>query len=89
MVCFFLDATVDNGRVQDDPKKTRTILVQKIPPSVDEEIIELFFESTKKKGGGPVKQVKLVREKNWATVEFCEPEGIIATAQLICVFVFT
>ena len=60
----------------EDHEKTRTILVQNIPPFMDEEVLELFFESKKKKGGGPVKHVKLDREKNWAIVEFLEPEGI-------------
>ena len=40
--------------------------------SADEELIELFFESTKKQGGGPVKNVKILRDKNVAFVEFWE-----------------
>ena len=86
MIYFNLDETGDNtyDRVDDDHKRTSTILVQKIPPSLDEEFIEIFFDSTKKKGGGPVKQIKLVREKNWATVEFCEPKGIFDT----CIMIF-
>ena len=59
-----------------DNEKTNQILVQNIPASLDEEFLELFFESKKKKGGGPVKHVKLDREKHWAIVEFYEPEGI-------------
>ena len=60
----------------DNYEKTNIILVQNIPPSLDEEVLELFFESKKKKGGGPVKHVKLDREKNWAIIEFYEPEGM-------------
>ena len=57
-------------------EKTTTILVQNIPQSLDEEVLELFFESKRKKGGGPVKHINLDREKNWAIIEFSEPEGM-------------
>ena len=78
-VACLIPAEIDNNanfRVADDQGKTSFILVENIPPSLDEEFLELFFESKKKKGGGPVKHVKLDREKHWAVVEFVEPEGI-------------
>lgn len=65
-----------NSKVADDHAKTNIILVQNIPPSLDEEFLELFFESKKKKGGGPVKHIKLDKEKHWAVVEFYEPEAV-------------
>lgn len=79
---LFLDgniAEVDyntNSQVADDHEKTNIILVQNIPPSLDEEFLELFFESKKKKGGGPVKHIKLDKENHWAIVEFYEPEAV-------------
>ena len=57
--------------------KTNTILVKNLPPSVDEDVLEIFFESTEKKqGGGPVKNVKIVRVKNAAIVEFYDESSV-------------
>ena len=61
--------------VQDNVTKTNKILVKNIPSVIDEEILEVFFESKKKGGGGPVKNIQLNREKNWAIVEFSEVNG--------------
>ena len=36
----------------------------------------MFFESTKKYGGGPVKEVKVIRDKNRAYVTFCEVSAV-------------
>ena len=38
--------------------------------------MEIFFESTKKQGGGPVQNVKILRDKNVAFVEFCERTSV-------------
>ena len=48
-------------------------IVKNIPQSVDEDILELFFESAKKVGAGPIKSVQLNRQKNWAIIDFCDP----------------
>ena len=56
--------------------KTNTILVKNLPPSVDEDVLEIFFESTKKQGGGPVKNVKIIRGKNAAIVEFYDESSV-------------
>lgn len=61
-------ASRDNGGL----KRTRTIVVKNVPASADEELLEVFFESTKKQGGGPVQNVKMYRDKNVAFVEFCD-----------------
>lgn len=55
--------------------KTNKILVRNVPPAADEDILEVFFESKKKRGGGPVQSVQLNREKRWAIVEFYEQDG--------------
>ena len=34
----------------------------------------MFFENTKRKGGGPVKNVELVRDKGMAVIEFEDPD---------------
>ena len=65
-------ASRDNGGI----KRTKTILVKNVPASADEELLEVFFESTKKQGGGPVNSVKMHRDKNVAFVEFCESASV-------------
>ena len=62
---------------QGDGNTTETIVVTNVPSAVDEDVLELLFES-KRKGGGPVKHVQLNRQKNWATIEFCEPDAVEA-----------
>ena len=59
----------------EDVPLTNKILVKNFPSNVDEDMLELFFESKKKSGGGPIKNVQLNREKKWAVVEFCEADG--------------
>ena len=68
----FIAASRDNGGL----KRTKTILVKNVPASADEELLELFFESTKKQGGGPVSSVQMHRDKNVAFVEFCESASV-------------
>ena len=58
-----------------DVSLTNKILVKNFLPVVDEDMLEIFFESKKKSGGGPVRIVQLNREKSWAVVEFCEADG--------------
>lgn len=55
---------------------TKTIIVKNVPASADEELLEVFFESTKKQGGGPVQSVKILGDKHIAFVEFCECSAV-------------
>ncbi|XP_068921019.1 protein mono-ADP-ribosyltransferase PARP14-like [Petaurus breviceps papuanus] len=50
-------------------EKTKTILVENLPPGVNEHYITLFFENTKN-GGGPVTTVQYFPEENSALIEF-------------------
>ena len=53
--------------------------MKNLPASADEELLEVFFESTKKQGGGPVKSVKLFGDKQdeqVACVEFCNSSAV-------------
>ena len=58
------------------PTNTNTLLVRNIPDNADEELLEMFFESTKKQGGGPVKSVKILSDKNSAFIEFCDRKSV-------------
>ena len=59
-----------------DTKNTNTILVENVPPTADEDLLEVFFESTKKYGGGPVTEVRIIRDRNIAYVKFCEASAV-------------
>ena len=52
------------------------IRVGNIPEKADEKILELFFQSKKKVGGGPVKNIQLNRKKHRAIIEFDNPESV-------------
>ena len=60
----------------DDSTETKTIIVKNVSVSVDEELLEVFFESTKKQGGGPVKSVNILGDEQIAIVEFCERSAV-------------
>ena len=66
--------SVDN--LHADQTNYTSIIVGNIPPSVNDEVIEVFFESKKKGAGSPVKNVRLNRTKHWAIVEFEEHEAV-------------
>ena len=67
-----------SSRNKTNVEKTNTILVRNVPESVDEDLLEVFFESTKKYGGGPVKSVKIMKDKKTAFVEFCDESAVDA-----------
>ena len=50
--------------------------MKNIPETADEDLLEMFFESTKKQGGGPVKSVKIFSGGNIALVEFCDHKSV-------------
>ena len=64
-------------RAENAVSPTNKILVKNFPSNVDEDVLETFFESKKKSGGGPVRNVQLNQEKKWALIEFCEAEGMV------------
>ena len=48
------------------------------PAAVNEEYLDIFFESKKRQGGGPVQKVTLVKKKHYAIIEFEQPDGKIS-----------
>ncbi|XP_074070757.1 protein mono-ADP-ribosyltransferase PARP14-like isoform X1 [Macrotis lagotis] len=63
---------------------TRTILVEDLPPGVNEHYITLFFENPQN-GGGPVTRVQYFPEENSALIEFdaCKVLDTILTKKLL------
>ena len=47
-----------------------------LPELADEEFLEMFFEHTKRQGGGPVKRVHLHEEKRQVIVEFEHTDAV-------------
>lgn len=52
------------------------LLVTNIPAPADKDLLEMFFEDTKRQGGGPVRCVSLDRKENCAVVEFEKPGAV-------------
>lgn len=67
----------DSGaQAQGSGRATDAILVKNLPSSVNAEFLELFFESKRKQGGGPVKHISLDKENHVAVIKFEEPEAV-------------
>ena len=57
-------------------RDSNKLLVTGLPDSVDEDHLEMFFEHTKRQGGGPVKGVQLYPDNGQAVVEFEETDAV-------------
>lgn len=51
----------------------RTVEVRPLPPSVDEELLSLYFENKRRSGGGPLVSIK--KKGDSAVLVFEEAEG--------------
>ena len=78
MIRYFSHGFISGKRTQlrSSNEQTSTIFVRNIPESVTEDLLEVFFESKKKYGGGPVKSVKIMKDKKTAFVEFCDASAV-------------
>ena len=73
MYCFF--STSGPSRQQSTTEEPPTvIIVRNLPPTASEQYLEMYFENTKRQGGGPVKTVEFDQEDSTALVEFEDPE---------------
>ena len=82
-----MSGRADSGaQAQGSGRATDSILVKNLPPSVNADLLELFFESKRKQGGGPVKHVSLDKENHVAVIEFEEPEGKLSKAIIFISF---
>ena len=48
------------------------IIVMNIPPSIDREYIEMYFESQRRSGGGDIEDIRFYREENTAVITYEE-----------------
>ena len=48
------------------------ILVGGLHPSSDKEVLELFFENTKRSGGGEIKDIQMYQDSGRAIIRFAE-----------------
>ena len=53
----------------------RAVLVQGIKPSVGRNVVELFFENTKRSGGGEIEQIEINQKSGRALIHFAEEAG--------------
>ena len=66
------------GRLPQKPDKSpsKNLLVKNLPEAADEELLEMFFEHTKRQGGGPVKHVTLNKSDKMAIIEFENADSV-------------
>ena len=58
-----------------DPKSQRAVLVTGLKPSIGKDILEMFFENTKRSGGGEIKQIEINEESGRAIIHFADEAG--------------
>ena len=58
----------------EEPEKvdTNAILVEGLNPSTEKEVLELFFENTKRSGGGEIKDIRMYQTSGKAIIWFAE-----------------
>uniref|UniRef100_A0A7N4PHU0 Uncharacterized protein n=1 Tax=Sarcophilus harrisii TaxID=9305 RepID=A0A7N4PHU0_SARHA len=74
-VFTFLKHIVQEKKILVEPlEETRTILVENLPPNVNEIYIILFFENPNN-GGGPITEIQSFPKDNSALIQFSECKG--------------
>ena len=58
-----------------DTKETKEILVEGFNAKTNQEMVELFFENTKRSGGGEITDIKMCLESGSAVIWFAESAG--------------
>ena len=67
--------TVKKPMGSQDPKSQRAVLVAGLKPSIGKDILEMFFENTKRSGGGEIKQIEINEESGRAIIHFADEAG--------------
>ena len=58
-----------------DIENTRSVVVEGLGPNITQDAILLYFENTRRSGGGEVESVEMTSESNSAIVTFKEAKG--------------
>ena len=58
-----------------DPKSMRAVLAADLKRSIGKDILEMFFENTKRSGGGEIKQIAMNEESGRAIIHFADKTG--------------
>lgn len=61
--------------IAETPDVTCSIRVSSLPPNISDELINDFFENTKRSGGGDVECVAYDETKKTAIITFQDPSG--------------
>ena len=66
-----------NEEPEDDTTEIQTnaILVRGMKPNTDQEVLELFFENTKRSGGGEIQNIQMYKKSGRAIIWFTEDDG--------------
>ena len=62
-------------RSQDNEGATNAILVEGLRPEVGRDVLELFFENTKRSGGGDITDIQMYQESGRAIIWFADASG--------------
>ena len=81
LILFVAGPSRQQSMTEEPPTK---IIVRNLPPSASEQFLEMYFENTRRQGGGPVTTVELYPDDNTALVEFETADG----KQLFSTFIY-
>ena len=59
----------------DEEPEVRTVHVQGITPEIKDDILKLYFENTKRSGGGDIESINVDRANGSATIIYRESSG--------------
>ena len=62
-------------RSQENEGATNAILVKGLRPEVGRDVLELFFENTKRSGGGDITDIQMYQESGRAIIWFADASG--------------
>ena len=67
--------TVKKAMATQDPKSSCAVFVAGLKPNIEKDILEMFFENTKRSGGGDIKQIEINEKSGRAIIHFTEKAG--------------
>ena len=65
----------EGRKVNDEKIRTNAILIEGLDSAFEREMLELFFENTKRSGGGEIQNIKMYQKSGRAIIWFAEDEG--------------
>ena len=67
--------TVKKAMASQDQKSQRAVLVTGLKQNIEKDILEMYFDNTKRSGGGEIKQIEINEKSGRAIIHFADKTG--------------